>query len=1000
MQRRIVLLVAALAAMIGLGALAGQKRPQNLLVLEWAAKASAEAPPTAILIEMGMKDEKPSPWAGRAVVQGARVVHREGYRFRAGDKLTDPDGWQASSHRPLRLPKAQPVIAKMEGMASVGVVLHLADVRPDAVVALEPRAKEFERATVPLRDVLAGKPVPLDDGRLVVRRISAAMPVVTTKTEDDFPAAAYGPDGTLWVAYISYTLKDEGRRIEQSPYKEQPANFRELYTPEFGDQLFVKAYRTGTWSEPIAVTEPREDLVRCAVAVEGNGTVWVGYSAHRQGRHDICVRPLTPSGGPAPRLGEEKVLTRDATLPGGIRPTANTVPVMCTDPAGVVWLAWQGWSEGTASIFVAHLQDGAWKMEHPAAARGPGNRWHASLAATPEGVAAATDHYAEGDYSVSVILAPGGRAEATPAASTSRFEARPALACDRTGRLWIAYEEGPVLWGKDYGALDSNDGNPLYNERSVRVVCLHDGKLFRPTAELPTSSFKAPSLPFEAQIGNRFERATRYAYPQVGIDGKGRVWLTYRQKFGSRYSSHPGSYWITYARRLDGDRWSDPIELHHSDGLLDHRPVLLPHPAGGLLVLHNTDGRYTTPDTIDNQVYMSYVDLPGEPVEPKLEAHDAGKKDPALVQRAAEEAATVQRIRGHRIVIGGKTYRPLRGEFHRHTEVSWDGGPDGSLEDMFRYGLDAARMDWIGNGDHDSGAGREYSWWLIQKLTDAYHVKDAFTPMFTYERSVAYPHGHRNCMFARRGIRTLPRLAAEEGKAVAGVHADDTKMLYRYLRELDGICAVHTSATSMGTDWRDNDPKVEPIVEIYQGDRMSYEYEAAPRAGYDPKSGKQPANVAGWFPAGFLDNAFKKGYRLGFQSSSDHWSTHISYCIPLAERHDREAILDALKRRHCYGATDDIILDVRCGDYLMGDEFKSAAAPRLDIHVIGTKPIARIDIHKDSKVVQTIQPNMAEFKGAWTDPQPDTGVHYYYVRVQQTDGELAWGSPLWIDYAK
>ena len=30
--------------------------------------------------------------------------------------------------------------------------------------------------------------------------------------------------------------------------------------------------------------------------------------------------------------------------------------------------------------------------------------------------------------------------------------------------------------------------------------------------------------------------------------------------------------------------------------------------------------------------------------------------------------------------------------------------------------------------------------------------------MFTYERSVAYPHGHRNVMFAHRGVRTLPRL--------------------------------------------------------------------------------------------------------------------------------------------------------------------------------------------------------------------------------------------------
>ena len=34
---------------------------------------------------------------------------------------------------------------------------------------------------------------------------------------------------------------------------------------------------------------------------------------------------------------------------------------------------------------------------------------------------------------------------------------------------------------------------------------------------------------------------------------------------------------------------------------------------------------------------------------------------------------------------------------------------------------------------------------------------------------------------------------------------------------------------------------------------------------------------------------------------------------------DRASILDALKRRHCYGATANIGVDVRCGDHLLGD---------------------------------------------------------------------------------
>jgi hypothetical protein len=273
--------------------------------------------------------------------------------------------------------------------------------------------------------------------------------------------------------------------------------------------------------------------------------------------------------------------------------------------------------------------------------------------------------------------------------------------------------------------------------------------------------------------------------------------------------------------------------------------------------------------------------------------------------------------------------------------------------------------------------------------------------MFTYERSVSYPHGHRNCMFAHRGVRTLPRLdQPDREKKVGGVHADDTKMLYRYLKEHKGICAVHTSATGMGTDWRDNDRAVEPLVEIYQGDRMSYEKEGAPRAGYEAKSGKQPVNIAGWYPKGYVNNALNKGHRLSFESSSDHWSTHISYSVVLAERFDRQDILDAIKKRHCYAATDDIVVNVRSGSHIMGDEFRTGQAPALDIHVIGTRKLTKIEVLKDSEVVHTVKPGKREYKGKWTDPKPSDGVHYYYIRVTQEDGELAWGSPMWIEFRK
>ncbi len=1001
MKRRRTLIVVALGVMSAVALLAAQKPKADgkLLLLDWAAKSSLDTPPTAVLIEMGVKDTEPTPWNGKATVSGAKVVHREGYRFRDGDKLTEPDGWEASSRRPIRVPRGQPAVARTEGIDTVGVVLHLADLKDDAELSVEMKNAEQGQAKVALKDVLSGKPVPVLDGKARVRLLTTATPVATGKTEDDFPAACYGPDGTLWVAYVAYRVRDDDRRIEQKPFKAQPENFKALDTPEFADQVLVRSNRGGRWSEPIAVTDDKQDIVRVAIAADGGGTVAAIYSARRGDRYDLYARPVSP------KLGREWKLSDDSKA-------AFLSPVACTDQWGGILLAAQVWhKDGVAGHFYMTglaFQDAGYGARGSGSG-GAGNQWHMALAAGPDEWRLACDRFIPTwDYDVALPVRGDrtslhGGGDENPVASSSRFEARPSICYDPQGRLWIAYEEGPEQWGKDYGAFVADQGDPLYSSRSVRVVCLQDGKLFKPVAELPTSNGRKPHPLGDAggKPGPNFERAVRYSSPRLGLDGKGRLWLTYRQKFGTRYSTHPGSYWLTFARRLDGDHWTDPVEVHHSDGLLDSQPVVLPHKSGGVLVVHNTDGRYTTPETIDNDVYLSYLNLPGDPVEPKLVPHEPGKKNEKAVARAEAERAAVERVRKYRVEADGKKYQLLRGEFHRHTEISWDGGPDGSLEDMFRYAIDAAAFDWVGNTDHDNGAGREYPWWLTQKLTDAYHVPGHFTPMFSYERSVSYPMGHRNCIFARRGIRTLPRLAAAPAKPVAGVSPDDTKMLYRYLKEFGGICASHTSATGMGTDWRDNDPQLEPVVEVYQGDRMNYEYEGAPRSGYDPKGDKKPFQIGGWQPLGFLDHPLKeKGYRLGFESSSDHWSTHISFCVVLAEAYDRQGILDALKKRHVYGATDDIILDVRSGTHLMGDEFKASTAPSLEINVVGSAPVAQIDILKDSEVVDTIKPGRAEHKATWTDPRPTAGVHYYYVRVQQQDGQLAWASPLWIDYAK
>jgi hypothetical protein len=265
-------------------------------------------------------------------------------------------------------------------------------------------------------------------------------------------------------------------------------------------------------------------------------------------------------------------------------------------------------------------------------------------------------------------------------------------------------------------------------------------------------------------------------------------------------------------------------------------------------------------------------------------------------------------------------------------------------------------------------------------------------------------------MFAYRGVRSLPRLPISSPDEFAP--APDTNLLYKYLHYFNGICASHTSATDMGTDWRNHDPEVEPFVEIYQGDRNNYERPDSPRSAVTEAKLKQstPAkeSIGGWRPKGFVNLALLKGYRLAFQSSSDHISTHLSYCNVLVTEPTRAGIVDAIRKRRVYGATDNIIADVRCrvGDteHFMGEEFTTTEAPTINVRLIGAGKIAKVTIIKDDKEVFVSQPNQQDVQFQWTDPNPTFGkTSYYYVRGEQepdmegaTAGELVWASPMWI----
>lgn len=953
----------------------------------------------------------PTKWDGSIKLSDGRVAAIILERPGLGPRRVEGTSWETSTRR--KVPESSHERERgAENMPMLPEVVQfsLEGTGPGTRVNLETAQGAFEFT---LGEVTLGGGKTFLDGLAKLSRLPASATIVSAPTEDDFPSAAVGRDGSLFVAWTAFTHgKGFERRMEAEA---EPKSFDALDDPTGGDQVFMMRQIDGRWGLPEAVTAPGRDVHRTALALDGDGRAWVFWAENEGGRWDLRARGW-----------------KDGKWAGALKlsddTTPDAFPAAATDASGKVWVAWQAVRDGK-SVILARRQEGEEFAGAVTVSEGGANCWDPAVAAAGDGgVAIAWDTYKKGDYDVYVRVWRGSAFGAPEAvAATLGAEMRPSIAYDAKGQLWVAYEDGPDNWGKDQGYLVKDEGGGrLLGGRSVSVRVLADGKVFEPAGAVGKAIAGAGEAATKGKKGKGKAKGARggvggptMAAPKIAVDGTGRVWVTARYAPAGLPRSAVGTVHLNGLAWYEGGEWSDGIDCPDTDNTLDQRPVLVPRETGGVWVVAAGDGRrkaprqakssrflarvaalqHKWPDPVNSEITLTAVEprFNGPARAPELSVVSNAAPEVPMPERAGE-AAAVARMREARLKVGGKELRPLRGEFHRHTELSWDGGGDGMLMDMWRYARDAADFDWIGNGDHDNGGGREYPWWITQKTTDLFRVPGLFEPVFSYERSCSYPDGHRNVMFAYRGVRTLPRMEGGMGKAMDNLppedkrpNTPDTQMLYRYLRQFRGVCSSHTSGTQMGTDWRDSDPQVEPFVEIYQGARQNYEMPGAPR------SNTAEDSQGGWRPLGFVSRALDMGIRMAFQSSSDHGSTHISYCVFWVEEPTREAILEAARMRRVYGATDNILAEFFCEGHFMGEEFALEKKPTFKVRLVGTAPFAKVFVIKDGKYAYTKECAEREVAFEWTDTGAKPGsTSYYYVRGEQADGELVWASPMWV----
>ncbi len=941
----------------------------------WHPGGTREADMWQVLVLMGIGDGPNQSWNGTLAIQGGEILSMDLYRDEPPDRILPQGGWLLQTQTVnvydnstmVRRPIAgshEETLPKGLWVRGSGTTATEVTIKTDqGDIDFNPMAMEFGRWDRRLND------------RAGVQRTPPETDLSGTELrQHDSPAIASGAGGDLWTTWYSY----HDRREE--------LNFRR--------------YHDGRWSRLIPVGRAAEDLWRPLIITDESGKPWLIFS-HRPatggpGNWDIYAMAWEESNGwESAEWGKMHRLSRN--------PLPDIEPHVARSDDGTVYVVWQSLVGRHSQIRLKYLKGGRWS-ETISVTSSADNDWAPAVAAGKSSVWISWDRYTDNyDVYARGFSAAGGLGPEMPVATTTRFEAHSSIAVDSQDRPWVSWETSSVAWGKDTGLGIGfpQPGTPLGGPRRIELVCL-DGDSWKAPAEF------SPTDPLA-------QGSTGESRPTLFFDPDDNLWMSFKRRY-SRRSYRPTTYWEYALSRLDGDKWVDPITLPKSWSRKSTRMGMTA--GGGRLWAfwpdENRQWAFASRARL-NRVVAGSLTLPGAGGAPRLRPYRPAAAE-TRPSSHPNESDDVRIIRNFRIENDGEALQIVRGDLHRHTELSPDNGgvDDGSLPEFYRYMIDAAEMDFGASTDHQAG-GTDFWNVITQKMTDMYHFPERFSTLYGYERNPGNPFGHRNLIYTHRNYPIVPFFIPDHPKFVLPDSPDgelltfssmtfgsgirnETKLMYEVAKKTNGLSIPHTSGTnSMGTDWRDYNPEVDTVAEIYQGARQSYEHKNAPRGIMD---GEEAQAAGGFQEAGMFWNAWKKGAKLGVIASSDHYSTHISFAMVYTPDKSRESIHNAIRARHTYGATDNIILDFRLGRAMMGDEITADEPQRIHVRVRGTDDVARIHLIRDASYIYKSEPGKPEAEFEFLDNEVGSGEHWYYVRVEQADGELAWSSPIWVNYGK
>ncbi len=331
------------------------------------------------------------------------------------------------------------------------------------------------------------------------------------------------------------------------------------------------------------------------------------------------------------------------------------------------------------------------------------------------------------------------------------------------------------------------------------------------------------------------------------------------------------------------------------------------------------------------------------------------------------------------------------GDIHGHSRLS-DG--TGTPRDYYRFARDVSGLDIAALTDHvDYGLipikGKH--WEQMKKTTNEMYVPGEFVTFVGFEWT-NWTYGHRN-VYYRDGDGPVFRSMDPD--------SDTPQELWEHIAPYEAMTvAHHVGGGPVATDWSIPPGPKEWLVEICSIHGSS-ECSGCEAGIYHPRDGHS------------VRDALARGYKLGIMASGDTHDGHPgqrSVNAPVtgilavyAPELTREAVWDAFRERRVYGTSGPkIILNFRVCDMPMGSEVewsKSKGPVSILFRAVCCEKIDRIEIVRNG--VPLFVQRGEELGGVFAvllveDPEPLPGTSWYYARVVQKDGNMAWSSPIWL----